>query len=87
MTMTPTNQNLIRDLVELLKARGLRHAAHAGNAASDEFVLGSAAGGATLPNNAGKIYFYLELDSTVLATLDEKGWGSLHPHVPSSTRQ
>jgi hypothetical protein len=87
MANVATYQNLLRDIMELFKTRGLRHAAHAGNAASDEFVIGRVAAGGTVPNVSNKTYIYIEIDDAQITLMDEKAFGSHHPHVPDSTRQ
>ena len=87
MANVATYQNLLRDIAELFKTRGLRHALHAGNAASDEYVIARIAGGGSVPNVSNKTYFYLEIDDSQITLMDEKAFGSHHPHVPDPTRQ
>lgn len=94
MALVASNQNLIRDVAELLKTRGFRHAVHksafdATLPNSDFFVVYTQiTGGAALTAPAAGIQrIILDFKTSVLTTLDEKGFGSIHPHVPSTTRQ
>ena len=94
MALVPTNQNLIRDVGELLKARGLRLAAHkqefdATLTNSDYFlVFTQVTGGAALSAPAaGTQRIVIDFKTTKLTEMDEKGFGSIHPHIPSPSRQ
>lgn len=89
-----TNQNLIRDLAELLKTRGLRLAAHKQEfdstlTNSDYFLVYTqvTGGSALAAPAAGTQRIVIDMKTTKLVDLDEKGFGSIHPHVPDPTRQ
>jgi hypothetical protein len=94
MVLVATNQNLIRDIAELLKTRGLRLAAHEVNNTatavnSDYFVVYThvTGGDALSAPSAGTQRIVIEFNTAALTTMDEKAFGSIHPHVPSTTRQ
>jgi hypothetical protein len=94
MALVASNQNLIRDIAELLKTRGLRHAAHKSAfdstlTNSDYFVVYThvTGGDALSAPSAGTQRIVIEFDTTQLTTMDEKAFGSIHPHVPATDRQ
>ena len=94
MALVASNQNLIRDIGSLLQTRGFRLAAHqkeydsaADN--SDYFLVYTHVTGASALSapSAGTQRIVLDFKTSALTTLDEKGFGSIHPHVPDPTRQ
>ncbi len=87
MALVATRQNLIRDLIELLKTRGLRKAAHSGNPSSDEFECYTHVTG-NLAAPAATVYrIVLDFSTATLTTQEETAFGSHHPHVPSESRK
>jgi hypothetical protein len=94
MAIVATDQQLIRQLQELMKTMGLRHAVHNaatynGELVSDSYAIYTHLTGASAlaAPAAGTQRLVLDFRTSELTTMDEKAVGAIHPHVPSPTRQ
>lgn len=82
-----SNQQLIRDIINLFMTRGLRHAVHDGAVNTDSFKIYAHSEGNLAAPSAGTQRIIVDFATADLTDLDEKGFGSIHPHVPDPARQ
>lgn len=78
---TATVNNLFYDIEWLLRTRGLRHASVDANKQPRTFKFKNG----TTPAG-GKTWVVIELDDVTITAMDEKAFGSIHPHIPDHTR-
>lgn len=69
-----SDQQLLREVLNAIQPRGLRHAAHdqGDDAIPRVFVRQP---GTSVPGTSGKTYICIELDDAVVTKLDEKMFG------------